>query len=160
MWFHHFKANRRGKNESIDRFYFLGLQITVDSDWSHEIKRLLLLGGKAKTNPDSLLKSRDITLPAKVHTAKAIVFLVVMYRCESWTTRKADHRRTDAFNLWCWRRLLRVPWTVRRSNQSIQKENNPEYSLEWLMLKLNLQYFGHLMKRDESLEETLMVGKI
>ena len=160
MWFHHFKANRRGKNESIDRFYFLGLQITVDSDWSHEIKRLLLLGGKAKTNPDSLLKSRDITLPAKVHTAKAIVFLVVMYRCESWTTKKADHRRTDAFNLWCWRRLLRVPWTVRRSNQSIQKENNPEYSLEWLMLKLNLQYFGHLMKRDESLEETLMVGKI
>jgi len=138
----------------------LGFKITVDGDWSHEIKRCLLLGGKAKTNLDSLLKSRDITLPTKVHIAKAIVFLVVMYRCESWTTKKADHRRTDAFNLWCWRRLLRVPWTVRRSNQSIQKENNPEYSLEGLMLKLNLQYFGHLMKRDESLEKTLMVGKI
>ena len=138
----------------------MGFKITVDGDWSHEIKRCLLLGGKAKTNLDSLLKSRDITLPTKVHIAKAIVFLVVMYRCESWTTKKADHRRTDAFNLWCWRRLLRVPWTVRRSNQSIQKENNPEYSLEGLMLKLNLQYFGHLMKRDESLEKTLMVGKI
>ena len=138
----------------------MGFKITVDGDWSHEIKRCMLLGGKAKTNLDSLLKSRDITLPTKVHIAKAIVFLVVMYRCESWSTKKADHRRTDAFNLWCWRRLLRVPWTVRRSNQSIQKENNPEYSLEGLMLKLNLQYFGHLMKRDESLEKTLMVGKI
>ena len=149
-----------GKVKAVTDFIFLGFKITVDSDWSHEIKGRLLLGGKAKTNLDSLLKSRDITLPTKVHIAKAIVFLVVMYRCESWTTKKADHRRTDAFNLWCWRRLLRVPWTVRRSNQSIQKENNPEYSLEGLMLKLNLEYFGHLMKRDESLEKTLMVGKI
>ena len=136
MWFHHFKANRRGKNESIDRFYFLGLQITVDSDWSHEIKRLLLLGGKAKTNPDSLLKSRDITLPAKVHTAKAIVFLVVMYKRESWTIKKSEQQRIDVFEWWCWKRLLRVPCTARRSNQSIPKEISPECSLEGLMLKL------------------------
>ena len=148
------------KVKAVTDFIFLGFKITVDSDCSHEIKRHLLLGGDAKTNLDSLLKSRDITLPTKVRIARAIVFLVVMYKCESWTIKKAEHRRTNAFNLWFWRRLLRVPWTVRRSNQLIQKENSPEYSLEGLMLKLNLQYFGHLMKRDESLEKTLMVGKI
>ena len=151
-------ANRWGNNRNSDRLLFEGQNHCRWSLQSWNSK--MLLGIKVMTNLDSILKSRDVTLPAKAHLVKAIVFLVVMYRCESWTTRKADHRRTDAFNLWCWRRLLRVPWTVRRSNQSIQKENNPEYSLEWLMLKLNLQYFGHLMKRDESLEETLMVGKI
>ena len=125
-----------GKVGKVTDFIFLGFKITVDSDWSHEIKGRLLLGGKAKTNLDSLLKSRDITLPTKVHIAKAIVFLVVMYRCESWTTKKADHRRTDAFNLWCWRRLLRIPCTARRSSRSLLTEIHPEYSLEGLMLKL------------------------
>ena len=122
--------------------------------------RLLLLGRKAMTNLDSVLKSRDITLPTKIHLVKAMVFPVVMYGCESWNIKKAEHRRIDAFELWCWRRLLRVPWTARRSNQSILKEINPEYSLEGLMLKLKLQYFGYLMLRADSLEKTLMLGKI
>ena len=119
--------------------------MTADSDCSHEIKRCLLLGRKVMTNLDSIIKSRDITLPTKIHLVKAMVFLVVMYGCESWTIKKDEHRRIDAFELWCWRRLLRVPWTARRSNQSIIREINPEYSLEGLMLKLKLQYFGHLM---------------
>ena len=127
---------------------------------SHEIKRHLLLGRKAITNLDSILKSRDITLPTKVHLIKAMVFPVVMYGCESWTVMKAEHRRIDAFELWCWRRLLRVPWTAKRSNQSILKEISPGCSLEGLMLKLKLQYFGHLMGRTDSLEKTLMLGKI
>ena len=139
---------------------FLGLQITADGNCSHEIKRCLLLGRKAMTNLDSILKSRDITFPKKVCLVYAMVFPVVMYGCESWTIKKAEHRRIDVFELWCWRRLLRVPWTARRSNQSILKETNPEYSLEGLMLKLKLQYFGHLMQRTDSLEKTLMLGKI
>ena len=122
--------------------------------------KLLLLGRKAMTNLDSILKSRDITLPTKVHLIKAVVFPVVMYGCESWTIKKAEHQIIDAFELWCWRRLLRVPWTARRSNQSILKEISPEYSLEGLMLKLKLQYFGHLMERTDSLEKTLVLGKI
>ena len=141
-------------------FIFLGSKVTVDSDCSHEIKRHLLLGRKAVTNLDSVLKCRDITLLTKVHLVKAMVFPVVMYRCENWTIKKAEHRRIDAPKLWCWRRLLRVPWTARRSNQSILKEINPEHSLEGLMLKLKLQYSGHLMQRVNSLEETLMLGKI
>ena len=132
----------------------------VDGDRSHEIKRGLLLGRKALTNLDSILKSRDITLPTKVCLVKAMVFPVVMYRCESWTIKKAECRRIDVFELWCWKRLLRVPWTARRSNQSILKEIRPEYSLEGLMLKLKLQYFGHLMRRADSLEKTLMLGRI
>ena len=135
-------------------------KITVGGDCSHEIKRCLLLGRKAMTNLDSILKSRDIISPAKFHLVKAMVFPVVMYGCESWTIKKADCRRIDAFELWCWRRLLRVPWTARRSNQAIQKEISPEYSLEGLRLKLKLQYFGHLMRRTDSLEETLMLGMI
>ena len=135
-------------------------KITADGDCSHEIKRWLLLGRKAVTNLDSILKSRDITLPTKVWLVKAMVFPVVMYGCESWTIKKAEHRRTDAFELWCWRRLLRVPWTSRRSNQSILKEISCECSLEGLMLKLKLQYFGQLMWRADSLEKTLMLGKI
>ena len=127
---------------------------------SHEIKRCLLLGRKVMTNLDSLFKSRDITLPTKVHLVKAMVFPVVMYGCESWTIKKAERWRIDAFELWCWRRLLRVPWTARRSNQSILKETSPEYSLEGLMLKLKLQYFGHLMWRTDSLEKTLILGKL
>ena len=142
------------------RLYFFGLQITADGGYSHEMKRHLLLGRKVMTSLDSIFKSRDITLPTKVHIAKAIVFPVVMYGCESWTIKKAEHRRIDAFELWCWRRLLRVPWTARRSNQSILKEIIPVYSLEELMLKLKLQYFGHLMQRTDSLEKTLMLGKI
>ena len=141
-------------------FIFLGFKITVDGDCSHEIKKHLLLGRKVMTNLDSILKSRDITLSTKVHLVKAMVFPVVMYGCESWTIKKADHWIIDAFELWCWRRLLRVPWTARRSNQSILKEINPEYSLEGLMLKLKLQYFGHLIWRTDSLEKTLMLGKI
>ena len=137
---------------------FLVSKITSDGDCSHEIKRRLLLGNKAMKNPNSVLRSRDITLQTKVHIVKAMVLPVVMYGCESWTMKKAEHRRTDAFELWCWRRLLRVPWTARRSNQSIRKEINPEYSSEALMLKL--QYFGHLMWRANSLEKTLMLGKI
>ena len=128
--------------ERVIDFIFLGSKITADGDCSHEIKRCLLLGRKAMTNLDSIVKSRDITLPTKVHLAKAMVFPVVTHGCESWTIKKADHRRIDAFELWSWRRLLRVPWTIRRSNQSILKEINPEYSLEGMMLKLKLQYFA------------------
>ena len=137
-----------------------GSKITADGDCSHEIKRCLLLGRKVMTNLDSILKSRDITLPTKLHIVKAMVFPVVVYGCESWAIKKAEHGRIDAFELWCWRRLLRVPWTARRSNQSILKEISPEYSLEGLMLKLKLQYFGHLMRRADSLEKILMLGKI
>ena len=140
--------------------FFLFSKITTDGDYSHEIKRCLLLGRKAMTNLDSILKSRDITLPTKVHLVKAVVFPVVMWGCESWTIKKAEHRKIDAFELWCWRRLLRVPWTARRANQSILKEISPEYSLEGLMLKLKLQCFGHLMWRTDSFEKTLMLGKI
>ena len=146
--------------EIVSDFIFWGSKITVDGDCSHEIKRRLLLGRKAMTNLDSVLKSRDITLLTKVHLVKAMVFPVVMYGCESWTIKKSERQRIDAFELWCWRRLLRVPWTARRSNQSILKEINPEYSLEGLMLKLKVQYFGHLMRRTDSLEKTLSVGKI
>ena len=137
-----------------------GSKITADGDYSHEIKRHLLLGRKFMINLGSILKSRDITLPTKVRWVKAMVFPAVMYGCESWTIKKAECRRIDAFELWCWRRLLRVPWTTRRSNQSILKEISPEYSLEGLMLKLKLQYFGQLMQRTDSLEKTLMLGKI
>ena len=139
---------------------FLGSKITTDGDCSHEIKRHLLLGRKVMTNLDSILKSRDITLPTNVHLVKAVVFPVVMYGCENWTIKKAEHRRIDTFELWCWTRLLRVPWTARRSNQSILKEISPEYSMEELMLKLKLQYLGHLMGRVDSFEKTLMLGKI
>ena len=141
-------------------FFFFCSKITADVDCHYEIKRRLLLGRKAMTNLDSILKSRDITLPTKVRLVKAMVFPVVMSGCESWTIKKAELRRVDAFELWCWRRLLRVPWTARRSNQSILKETSPEYSLEGLMLKLKLQYFGHLMWRTDSFEKTLMLGKI
>ena len=141
-------------------FILGGSKITADGDCSHEIKRCSLLGRKAMSNLDSMLKSRDITLPTKVHIVKAMVFPVVMYGCESWTVKKVECRRIDAFELWCWRRRLRVPWTARRSNQSILKEINPEYSLETLKLKLKLQYFGHLMGRTDSLEKTLILGKI
>ena len=140
--------------ETVTDFIFLSSKITADGDCSHEIKRLLLLGRKAMTNLDSIFKSRDITLPTKVCLVKAMVFPVVMYGYESWTIKKAEHQRTDAFELWHWRRLLRVPWTARRSNQPILKEISPEYSLEGLMLKLKLRYFGHLMQRTDSLEKT------
>ena len=146
--------------ETVPDFILGGSKITADGDCSHEIKGHLLLGRKAMTNLDSILKSRDISLPTKVCLVKAMVFPVVMYGCESWTIKKAERRRTDAFELWCWRRLLRVPWTARRSNQSILKEISPGCSLEGLMLKLKLQYFGHLMRRADSLENTLMLGKI
>ena len=142
--------------ETVSDFSFLGSKITADGDCSHEIKRCLLVGRKVVTNLDSILKSRGITLPTKVHLVKAMVFPVVMYGCESWTV----HRKTDAFKLWCWRRLSRVPWTARRSNQSILKEISPGCSLEGLMLKLKLQYFGHLMRRVDSLEKTLILGGI
>ena len=138
--------------ETVLDFIFLGSKITADGDCSHEIKRCLLLGRKAMTSLDSILKSRDSTLPTKVHLVKAMVFPVIMYRCKSWTMKKAEYQRIDAFELWCWRRLLRVPWTVRRSNQSILKEISPEYSLEGLMLKLKLQYFDHLKQRTDSLK--------
>ena len=141
-------------------FTFLGSKVTADGDCSHEIKRCLLLGRKVMTNLDSILKSRGIALPRKIHLVKAMVFPGVMYECESWTVKKAECKRIDAFELWCWRRLLRVPWTARRSNQSILKEISSEYSLEGLMLKLKLQYFGHLMRRTDSLEKTVMLGKI
>ena len=141
-------------------FIFGGFKITADGDCSHEIKRCLLLGRKVMTNLDSILKSRDITLPTKVHLIKAMVFPVVRYGCESWTVKKAERQRIDAFELWCWRRLLRVPWTARRSNQSTLKEIRPGISLEGMMLKLKLQYFGHLMGRVDSLEKTLMLGGI
>ena len=147
--------------ETVTDFLFWGSKITADGDCSHEIKRCLLLGRKAMKNLDSILKSRDITLPTKVYLVKAMVFPVVMYGCESWTIKKAEHQRIDALELWCLeKRLLRVPWTARRSNQSILKEISPEYSLEVLMLKLKLQYFGHLMQRNDSCEKTLMLGKI
>ena len=146
--------------ETVTGFILGDFKITAYGNCSHEIKRVLLLARKVMTNLDSILKSRDISLPTKVHLVKAMFFPVVMYGCESWTMKKAEHRRIDAFKLWCWRRLLRVPWTLRRSNQSILKEINPEYSFEGLMLKLKLQYFGHLMWRTDSLENTLMLGKI
>ena len=146
--------------EIVSDFIFLVSKITADGDCSHEIKRCLLLGRKVMTNLDSILKSRDITLPTKVHLVKPVVFLVVMYGCESWTVKKAECRRIDAFELWCWRRLLRIPWTARRSNQSILQEISPGCSLEGLMLKLKLQYLGHLMRRVDSLEKTLMLGGI
>ena len=146
--------------ETVANFIFLGAKITADDDCSHEIKRRLLLGRKVMTNIDNIFKSRDITLPTKVHLVKDMVFPVVMYGCESCTVKKAEHQRIDAFELWCWRRLLRVLWTARRSNQSILKELNPEYSLEGLMLKLKLQYLGHLMRRTDSFEKALMLGRI
>ena len=146
--------------ETVAEFIFLGSKITTDGDCSHEIKRRLLLGRKVMTNLDIVLKSRDITLPAKVHLVKAMVFPVVMYGCEKWTIKKAECRRIDAFELWCWRGLLRVPWTARRSSQSILKEISPGCSLEGLMSELKLQYFGHLMWRADSLEKTLMLGKM
>ena len=146
--------------ETVKDFIFLGSKITADGDCSQDIKRCLLLGRKAMTNLDSILKSRDITLPTKVRLVKTMVFPVVMYGCESCTIKKAECQRTDAFELWCWRILLRISWTARRSNQSILKEINPEYSLEGLMLKLKLQYFGHLKRRTDSFEKILMLGKI
>ena len=153
-------GNRWGTVETVSDFIFLGSKITADGDCSHEIKRRLLLGRKVMTNLDSILKIRGITLPTKVRLVKAMVFPVVMYGCESWTVKKAECRRMDAFQLWCWRRLLRVPWSARRSNQSILKEISSGCSLEGLMLKLKLQYFGHLLRRVDSLEKTLMLGKI
>ena len=153
-------ANRWGNNGNNDQLYFLGPLITVDSDYSHEIKRHLLLERKAMTKLDSILKTRDITLLTKVHIVKALVFPVVMYGCESWIIKKAECRRNDVFALWCWRWFLSVPATTQSSNQSILKEISPEYSLEGLMLKLKLQYFGHLMRRTYSFEKTLMLGKI
>ena len=146
--------------EQLLTLFLGGPKITADGDCSHEIQRCLLLGRKVMTNLDSIFKSRDITLPTKVRLVKAVVFPVAMYGCESWTIKKAECRRIDAFELWCWRRLLRVPWTAKRSNQSILKEISPGYSLEGLMLKLKLQYFGNLMRRADSFEKTLMLGKI
>ena len=152
-------ANRETM-KTVRDFIWGDSKITPDCDCSHEIKRRLLLGRKVMTNRDGILKSRNITWPTKVHLVKAMVFPVVTYGCASWTIKKAEHQRIEAFELWFWRRLLRVPWTARRSNQSILKEISPEYSLEGLMLKLNLQYFGHLMQKTDSLEKTLMLGKI
>ena len=146
--------------ETVSDFIFLGSKITTDGDCSHEIKRCLLLGRKVMTNLDSIFKRRDITLPTKLHLVKAMDFPVVMYGCESWTVKKAECQRIDVFEMWYWRRLLRVPWTARRSNQSIVKEISPGISLEAMMLKLKLQYFGHLMQRVDSLEKTLMLGEI
>ena len=157
IWSHHFIGNRWGNSGSSVRLYLLGSKITAicsitaDGDCSHEIKRHLLLGRKVMTNLDSILKSRDIALPTNVHLVKTMVFPVVMYGCESWTVKKAECQKIDAFELWCWRRILRVPWAARKSNQSILKEISPGYSLEGLMLKLKLQYFGHLMQRVDSL---------
>ena len=149
-----------GNNGNSERlFIFLGSKITVDGDCSHEFKRHLLLGRKGMSNLDSILKSRDVSLPTKVHLVKAMVFPVVIYGCESWTINKAEHRRHDAFELWCWKRLLGVSWTARRSNQSILREINPEYTLKGLALKLKLQYFGLPMRRADSLEKTLILGK-
>ena len=145
--------------ETVAGFIFLGSKITADGDCGHEIKRRLLRGMKVMTNLDSILKSRDITLPTKIHLVKAMVFPAVMYGCESWTIKKAEHQRIDAFELWCWRRLLRVPWTARRCNQSTLKEISPGCSLEELMLKLKLQYSGHLMRRTDSLEKDPDAGK-
>ena len=145
--------------KTVTDFIWGGSKIIANGDCSHEIKRHLALGRKVMTNLYSIFKSRDITLPTKVHLVKAVIFSVVMYGCESWTVKKAEHQRIDSFKLWCWRRLLRVSWTARRSNQSILKEISPEYSLEGLMLKLKLQYFGHLMQRTDSLEKTMMLEK-
>ena len=145
--------------ETVTDFIFLGSKITADGDCSHKIKRCLLLWRKVMTNLESILKSRDITLPTKVHLVKAMVFPLVIYACESWTTKKAEHGQTDAFELWCWRRLLRVLWTAKKSNQFILKEISPEYSLEGLMLKMKLQYFGYLVWRTDSFEKTLILGK-
>ena len=153
-------VNRWKKVETVSDFIFSGSKITADDDCRHEIKRCVLLGRKAMTNLDSIFKSRDTTLPTKVCLVKAMVFPVVMYGCESWTIKKPEGPRIDASELRCWRRLLKVPWTARRSNQSSLKEIHPEYSLEGLMLKLKLQYFGHLMRRAKSLEKTLMLGNI
>ena len=150
-------GNKWGNVETVRDFILGGSKITAHGDCSHEIKSRLLLGRKVMTNLDSMLKSRDITSPTKVHLVKAMVFPVVIYGCESWTVKKAEHRRIDAFELWCWRRFLRVPWTARRSNQSILKEISPGCSLEGMMLKLKLQYFGHFMRRVDSLEKTLML---
>ena len=160
--FHWYKSTYSWEidGETVETVADFGSKITADGDCSHEIKRCLLLGRKVRANLDSILKSRDITLSTKVHLVKAMVFPVVMYGCESWTIKKAEHQRIDGFELWCWRRLLRVPWTARRSNQSILKEISPGCSLEGLMLKLKLQYFGHLMWRADSFEKTLMLGKI
>ena len=150
-----------GKQWKQWQIIFLGSKITADGDYNHEIKRHLLLGRKAMTNLDSILKSRDIALPTKVHLVKAMVFLIVTYKCQNWTIKKAEHWRIDALEWWCWRRLLRVPWTARKSNQSTLKEINPEYSLKGLMMKLKLQYFAHLMRRADLLEKTLKkLGKI
>ena len=153
-------GNRWETVGTVSDFIFEGSKISADGGCSHEIKGRLLLGRKVMTNLDSILKSRHITLPTKVHLVKAMVFPVVMNGCESWTTKKAERRRIDAFDLCCWRRLLRVPWTSRRSNQSILKEISPEYSLEGLLLKLKLQYFGHLMRRADSFEKTLILEKL
>ena len=153
-------TNRWGNSGTVTDFISLGSKITADGDCSHEIKRCLLLWRKAMTNPDSILKSRDIILPSNIHVVKVMVFPVVIYGCESWTIRKAECGKIDAFELWCWRKLLRVPWTARRSNQSILKEMSPEYSLERPMLKLKLQSFGHLMWGTDPFEKTLMLGKI
>ena len=152
-------ANRWGSNGNSDRLYLGGSRIAADGNCSHEIKRCLLLGRKAMSNLDSILKRRDVTLPTKVSLFKAMVFPVVMYGCESWTVKKAECQRIDAFELWCWKRLLRVPWTERRSNQLNLKEISPEYSLEELMLKLKFQYFGHLMQRTDSLGKTVILRK-
>jgi len=150
-----------GENmETVTDFIFLGKKIIVGSYCGHEIKRHLLVGRKAMTNLDSILKSRGLTFPTKVHLVKVMVFPIVIYACESWTIKKAEHRRIDAFELWCWRRLLRVPWISRRTNQSILKEISPKYSLEELMLKLKLQYLGYLMRRTDTFEKTLMLGKV
>ena len=146
--------------ETVTDIIFLVAKITADGDCNHEIKRCLPLGRKAMSNLDSILKSRDITLLTKVCIVKAIFFPVIMYGCENWTIKKGEHQKVDAFELWCWRKLLRVPWTAKKSNQSIPKEINPEYALEGLRLKLKFQYFGHLMGRADSLEKTLMLGKI
>ena len=161
LWYIHSIKKKSSENsgKQWQTLFLGGSKITADGDWSHEIKRYLLLGRKVMSNLDSILQSRDITLPTNIHLLKAMVFPVVMYICEGWTIRKAERQRIDVFELWCWRRLLRVPWTARRSNQSILKEINPEYSLEGLMLKLKLQYFGHLMQRIDSFEKTLMLGK-
>ena len=153
-------ANRWGNSGNIDRLNFLGSKITADGDCSHEIKRCLLLGRRVMTNSESIFKSRDITLPTKVHLVKAMVFPVVMYGCEIWTIKKAERQRIHAFELWCWRRLLRVPWNAWRSNQSILKEISPEYSLEGLMLKVKLQYTGHLMWSTDPFEKPLILRRI
>ena len=160
IWSHHFMEKRWETMETVTDFTFFGSKSTVDGDCSHEIKRCLLLGRKAMTNLDSTLESRDITLPTNVHIVNVMLFPGVVYRCERWTIKKPECWRIYAFELWCWRRLLRVPWPAKRSNQSILKEISPEYTLEGLMLKLKLQYFGHLLWRTDSLEKTLMMEKI